>query len=666
LIVDDHEENRIALRAVLSSPDYRIVEAGSGREALRHLLNEEFAVLLVDVVMPQMNGLEFATAIKERERTAGIPILFLTAEAKDTDCIYTAYQVGAVDYLVKPIVPEIVRSKVRVFAELFRQRKRIEEQAQMLVEVERNESELRVLELRLASERRYRSLADSVPGILWTAQPDGRIDYFNRRWFEYTGLSAERTASSWEGALHPEDAPRFRNAWRQAVRVSERFQIECRLRRASDGEFRRHLCRALPERSAIGQILSWLGTMTDIEDQQRAHAALADFKETLDAVLDAVFILDPDEWLLLYVNRGASVLLGYSEDELRKLRPIDFIAEHDRDSFRQILAPLRRGVQKVITIETTFRQRDGTVVPVEVSLQLVHLESARLVAIARDITERKRAQIEREILYREAVAAIRARDEFLSVASHELRTPLVSLQLQIQMLLSPPRRRPHAILSPEQQRGKLQLAARQVERLARLVSGLMDISKLTVGRFQLELEEVDLSAIVRDVIGRLADEGSRAHSPIDVSAEAPVIGKWDRLRVEQVVTNLLTNALKFGGGKPIRVEVEARGGAARLIVCDRGIGIPPEDVERIFDRYEQAISSREYGGLGLGLYIVHQIVEAHGGTIRVESEPGVGSQFTIDLPRDPPGAREESHAGAGLDRDREEGEVAGGEAHSHR
>ncbi len=133
------------------------------------------------------------------------------------------------------------------------------------------------------------------------------------------------------------------------------------------------------------------------------------------------------------------------------------------------------------------------------------------------------------------------------------------------------------------------------------------------------------------------------HSSIEVSAVTAVVGMWDLIRVEQVVTNLLTNAFKFGGGKPIEITVEERGSIGRLVVVDHGIGIAPEDQERIFHRYEQATSSRRAGGLGLGLYIARQIIEAHGGTIRVESQPGQGSTFTIDFPREPPPAKKESH-----------------------
>jgi len=632
LVVDDHAENRTALRAMLSSPDYRIVEAGSGADALLRLLEEEFAVLLIDVVMPDMSGFELAAAIKEREKTAAIPIVFLTAQATDVGLVHEGYRVGAVDYLMKPLVPEMIRAKIAVFAQLFREKKRNEQQAALLLEAERNENECRLIELRLASDRRYRTLAQAVPHIVWTARADGTVDYFNQRWFEYTGVSVEQAAGSWLGSLHADDSAACRADWERAMRSGEMFQSECRLQ-ASDGAFRWHLCRAVPERSTTGQILCWIGTFTDIDDQKRFQAIQAEFKGILDAEPDAVVIFEPTTWRILYVNHGASVLLGYSSEELLRMAPADFMAEHDGISFREVLAPLVGGTQPHLILETKFRRKHPTAVPIDVSVQLIRIGPDRIVSIARDITERKRTQSERELLYREAVDAIRARDEFLSVASHELRTPLSALQLQIQTLLQPPRRSPEAVLPPEQIKGKLEMAYRQTERLTRLVGELMDVSRITAGRLRLELEEIDLSALVRDVVGRLGEEVRRTRSDVQITAAGPVIGSWDRIRVEQVVGNLLANALKFGGGRPIEITVEERGPIGRVVVVDHGIGIAPEDVERIFQRYEQAISSRAFGGLGLGLYIARRIIEAHGGTIRVESHPGAGSTFTIDLPR---------------------------------
>jgi PAS domain S-box-containing protein len=640
LVVDDEEENRLALKTMLDAPGYRIVEASSGPEALRKLLDEEFAMLLVDVVLHGMSGFDLCAAVKTRERTAAIPILFLTGRANEVDQIYEGYHVGAVDYLTKPLIPEMVRAKVAVFAEMYRQRKRIERQAGLLVEAERKENELRLVELELANDRRYRSLAEAIPQIVWTAHPEGRVDYFNKRWFEYTGLTQQETGGSWEGALHPDDQPRCREAWTQALRSEEMFQAECRLREAR-GTYRWHLARAVPNRGATDRVVSWLGTFTDIEDQKRAEAVLTEFKGTLDAVLDAVFIFDPDDWRFLYVNHGASALLGYSREDLCRMRPIDVLVEYDEAAFRRLLAPLCDGSKVLITIETQIRRRDVRTVPVEVSLQLIRIDGGRVVSIARDVTDRKRAQVERELLYQQAVDAIRARDEFLSVASHELRTPIAALHMQIETILRAQRKHAEAPHGADPTRAKMEIVERQVGRLSRLINELMDVSRITAGRLRLELEDVDLSEIVRDVVGRHAEEAARAGSPVHLRARAPIHGRWDRSRLEQVVTNLLTNAVKFGAGRPIELSVEARGARARLTIKDHGIGIAPEEVERIFQRYEQAHPSRTYGGLGLGLYIVRQIVEAHGGTIRVVSQPGAGSTFTVDLPREPARARKE-------------------------
>ncbi len=660
LIVDDHAKNRTALRAILSSPDYRIVEAGSGAEALLKLLETDFAVILIDVVMPEMNGLELAAAIKEREKAAAIPILFLTAEATDVDLVNKGYRLGAVDYLFQPLAPEVVRAKIAVFAELHRERKRNEQQAARLLEAERKESEFRLVDLRLAAERRYRSLAEAVPHILWTTDPNGTVDYFNQRWFEYTGLSVEQAAGSWFSVLHPDDLPGCQHDWESAMRSQHMFQAECRLRRSSDASYRWHLCRAVPERSLSGQVISWLGTFTDIEEQKRVQAILAEFKGTLDAEPDAVIIFEPRTSQILYANHGTSALLGYSRDELLGMTPADFMAERNGAGLREILAPLLEGSEPHVMLETKFRRSDRHAAPIDVSVQLIRIGPDRIASIARDITERKRTQLERELLYREAVDAIRARDEFLSVASHELRTPLSALQLQIQTLLQPPRRAPQTVLSAEQVKGKLEMASKQIDRLTRLIGELMDVSRITAGRLRLELEELDLSAVVRDIVGRLGEVATRTGSQVEVRATTPVIGKWDRIRLEQVVTNLLTNAFKFGAGKSIEVTIEENGPVGRLAVVDHGIGIAPEDAERIFHRYEQAISSRAFGGLGLGLYIARQIIEAHGGTIRVESQTGAGSTFTVDLPLEPPRATKEPRAGDG---ERDETQVSRDEAH---
>jgi PAS domain S-box-containing protein len=520
LVVDDTPANRVALKSILAVPGYRIVDVGSGEDALRLLLHEDFAVLLIDVVMPGMSGFDLAAAVKTREKTATVPIIFLSAEATDLEYIYKGYGAGAVDYLVKPLVPAMVRAKVSVFVELYRQRRQIELQAKRLVDAERIESRQRLLELEMASQHRYKALADMVPNIVFNARPDGTIDYVNARWFEFTGEKGKRP-TSWLDVVAPEDVDRCREGWEAALRFGQPYEGEGRLRRGSDGSYRWHLCRAIPQRAVPGGVVSWLGTFTDIEDLKRAHRELEEFK------------------------------------------------------------------------------------------------------------------IARDVLYKEALEAIHARDEFISIASHELKTPLQTIQLQIELLArtspSPSSHRGAWRTSPE---AKLDVLSRQVDRLSRLVAELLDVSRITAGRFTLEPEDVELAAIAREAIARLAPQAVRSGSPIALIADEPVSGTWDPLRVDQIVTNLLTNALKFGGAKPIEVRISNTKNGARLVVRDQGIGIEAKDVERVFQRFERAVSARTYGGLGLGLYIVRRIVEAHGGTIRAESELGLGSIFTVELPRE--------------------------------
>jgi signal transduction histidine kinase len=228
--------------------------------------------------------------------------------------------------------------------------------------------------------------------------------------------------------------------------------------------------------------------------------------------------------------------------------------------------------------------------------------------------------------------AVRARDEFLSIAGHELRTPLTELQLQVQNL-----RRQRTVLDAAAFELRLERADRYVARLHGLVEELLDVSRFNAGRFKLTRESFDIAEVLREVVEREADHLQRAGCTVELTTVSAA-GDWDRPRVDQVITNLLSNAWKYGKGKPVRVSLEADELQVRLQVRDEGIGIPETEQARIFERFERAVSTRNYGGLGLGLWIVREIVEAHGGQVRVFSSPGNGSTFVVELPRRPPEA----------------------------
>jgi PAS domain S-box-containing protein len=256
LLVDDRPENLLALEAILEPLGAELVTARSGEEALRRLLADEYAAILLDVQMPGMDGFQTAELIKARERTRHVPILFLTAISKDAEHIFRGYSAGAVDYLMKPFEPLILRAKVAVFIELWQKTVELRERDARIAE-----QELAALERE--SEVRYRALADAVPQIVWTTDPDGRTLFYNERWYEYTGMTPGREEPA-TTVMHPEDAAAAVERWERARADGVPYEFEYRLRGA-DGTYRWFLGRA----AQTGD--GWVGTATDIEERKRAE-----------------------------------------------------------------------------------------------------------------------------------------------------------------------------------------------------------------------------------------------------------------------------------------------------------------------------------------------------------------------------------------------------------
>jgi predicted ATPase/signal transduction histidine kinase/tRNA A-37 threonylcarbamoyl transferase component Bud32 len=266
--------------------------------------------------------------------------------------------------------------------------------------------------------------------------------------------------------------------------------------------------------------------------------------------------------------------------------------------------------------------------------------------LAEELGFRAALALDNARLFAEAKGAIARRDEFLVVASHELNTPLTSLAMQAHLLerLLPRYRR--AEVAPERIDAALRVLHRQIARLGRLVDELLDVTRLNAGPLALARAPVDLAALAREVVERMSQQLANARCSVQLELDEPVIGRWDPSRMEQVLINLLSNAMKYGAGKPVLVGVRRQADRALLVVRDQGIGIAEADQRRILERFERAVSVRNFGGLGLGLYIARSIVASHGGSIRVESAPGAGATFVVELPLNPPEVEE---CGSGLD-----------------
>jgi PAS domain S-box-containing protein len=283
LLVDDRPENLLALEAILEPLEQKLLYAHSGEEALRQLLQHDVAIILLDVQMPVLDGFETARLIKQRQRTKHIPIIFVTAISKDDEHVFRGYSAGAVDYVFKPFSPEVLRSKVAVFVELHEKTEQLRQQAEQLKEQE-------LAELRRESEERYRFLAEAQPDQIWTATPNGELDYVNQRALDYFDTSfSERVAAGWTDVTHPDDIQRTMQLWQQALDTGSPYENELRLRRAADESYRWHLTRAVPMRNRRGEIVKWFGSNTYIEDRKSAEEAqqfLVEAGATLGGSLD--------------------------------------------------------------------------------------------------------------------------------------------------------------------------------------------------------------------------------------------------------------------------------------------------------------------------------------------------------------------------------------------
>ena len=389
LIVDDLPDNLLALEALVRGPERRVFQATSADDALALMLDHEFAIAILDVQMPVMNGFELAEMMRSTERTRHIPIIFVSAAGRELNYAFRGYESGAVDFLQKPLDPQVVRSKVSVFVDLHRHRKALRHEMEALA----------------ASHREQDALVHQL--------------------------------------------------------------------QAAQGELQR---------------------------------------------------------------------------------------------------------------------------------------------------------------------AVRMRDDFMSMVSHELRTPLNTLYLETQVRKMHLARGNLAPFAPENLPAMIERDQRQIQNMVRLIDDMLDVTRLRQGALSIRPKPFDLAAMARRVVESLANQAEAAGSALELHAPVDVPGTWDEFRIEQVLTNLLTNALRYGGGKPVTIEVgPTTDGSARMSVQDRGIGIAPQDQARIFEQFERTDDSRRHAaGLGLGLFITREIVRSHGGVITVESTPGEGSRFEVTLPTRPP------------------------------
>lgn len=483
----------------------------------------------------------------------------------------------------------------------------------------------------------YDRLSDPV--YLVAVEGDGRYRFVsvNEAFLRVSGYEAAQVVNApMDVVVPPANVQLVRSQYEQAIATRQPVTYEERAELPAGTRFAE--ITLIPIHDGTGPVTHILADLRDMTARRMAEL------ERARLLTDAVFLSDATRLLAsLDVDHALADVARLSVPYLGDGCAVDLledggprrVAAVTRDPRAPMAAPIHPAVLRGSAL--TYRAEDAACVgaPLLVKGQptgaiTLRGEPGRSygamdLALVEELGRRAALAVENARLYRRAEEALRARDEFLAVASHELRGPITSIHLAVQALLQ-------RKLPPDQRSRALELVEREDRRLSRFVGELLDLGRLRAGRLQLELEEVELGAVVQDVVQRVEPELTASGSTLALSLAPGVVGEWDRFRLEQVVTNLLSNAIKFGLGRPIEVALDAADGRARLDVRDQGIGVEAGARERIFLPFERNVSSRNYGGLGLGLHIVKTIVGALGGTVRAEGEPGAGTIFTVVLP----------------------------------
>ncbi|MFP2908638.1 PAS domain-containing protein [Pyxidicoccus sp. 3LFB2] len=399
----------------------------------------------------------------------------------------------------------------------------------------------------------------------------------------------------------------------------------------------------LPLRGADGQVDSVMSFSMDVTEQVLARrkveelaAHLSNQQQWLESVLNripiAFLLLEPGTGKALFANQAAHLMaggrfpLGIPTSEYGGVYRLtdDAGVPIPLEQIPGVRAARGERFRQVPVVWHTPLRRYALVTDSEL-LPAMHGHPATVVLALQDVTRLKQTELQLQ-------EAVRLRDEFLTVASHELKTPLTPLQIKLQGLAREARAKVSPARLQERVLSTAECASSQIRKLAALINDLLDVTQLTGETLSLQREFVDLAVILHEAADQFRVQAAQAGSELVVHAPEPVVGWWDRHRLEQVVRGLLSNAIKYGPGRPVVLTAERRKDQARVTVRDEGIGIAPENLSRIFEKFGRAVSASNYGGLGLGLYITRTIVEAHQGTIRAESRPGAGATFIVELP----------------------------------
>ena len=619
LLVDDRPDNLLALEVILDELGQNLVRASSGEEALRLVRKDDFAVILLDIRLGGMDGFEVAQSIRSQERSRHTPIIFITAYESDDFSPAQAYTLGAVDYLIKPLVPAILRAKVEVFVKLYQRTEQVRQ-------LQRHESENEAL-------RRFRAIIEHSWDAHALIGPDAVVRYISPSTTHILGYTPEGfVGHNLFEFMHPDDTERTRRLFAQLLAEPEQDLSAFFRFRHKDSSWR-WLEGTGTNLLAEPSVQAIVGNFRDITERREAERVRSELAAIVESSEDAI-IGEDLQGLITSWNKGAERLYGYVAEEVLGKSVSLLHSAAQPDEFPNVLERLRRG-ERIEPYQTMRVRKNGSRAEVSLSVSPIKDGDGNVVGaakIARDIGRQKR--LEEELRQRaDALAeAGQQKDQFLAMLAHELRNPLAPLLTGLHLL-----RQPQA---PAETRERTrEMMERQLRHLSRLVDDLLDVSRIVRGRVQLCKERLDLGQLART-----ASEDRRPtleRAGLTLVLETPETAAWvagDATRLTQIVNNLLDNAVKFAdGGRnvAVRVRADAEHRRAVLSVRDDGMGIEAELLSRLFAPFAQADRSldRARGGLGLGLALVKGLAELHGGSVEALSEgTGRGAEFIVRLP----------------------------------
>jgi len=668
LVVDDKPTSLLALREALEGPDRSVVVAESGEEALRQVLNCDFALIVLDIDMPGLDGFETATLIRKRRRSQHTPIIFLTGAYEDTMSMFRGYEVGAVDYIVKPVEPTVLSSKVSVFVDLYnknvelatqiQQRRnaeralakanedleaRIRERTTSLIasndqlqkEIELRERVEENLRMKEAEARKLSLVASGTDSAVIIKDAYERIEWVNdsfTRIYGYT-LDEVKGRKSGDFLIGPEAEPARPAAAPCAGDGGHKIEVS---RYSKAGDLYWLAVEHRPIFDQRGDLTGYIEIDTDITERKMSEESLreSEARKTaiLESALDCIVTMDHGSHVLEF-NPAAERVFGYTRAEAVGKRLPDLILppELGADELSAASNLMLLGRDKTLgrRVEFIAMRANGTQFPVELTISVASLsDKSFFTAYLRDITERKRVEEDIRNTKKAAEAANLAKSEFLANMSHEIRTPMNAIIGMTELALQ-------TGLTPEQ-REYLGIVKASGDSLLTIINDILDFSKIEAGRLDIETIPFSLRENIGDTMKALA---LRAHEKgLELAYEiAPEIADGltgDPVRLRQIVINLVDNAIKFTERGEVVLRVAQESATDDEVTChftviDTGVGIPEDKQATIFAPFLQADTSttRIYGGTGLGLTISARLVEMMRGRIWLESQPGKGSRF---------------------------------------